>query len=198
MLTIFEHKPGEPIPTEIPNPEARAKFLKECSKNGGIIPEGFPVYRGDTRAMSEISSDGGFVPSTVIKEGETLQEHAKVQAGAILRIQANEFIRYWKYSMTCPEEYKPLIKGAGGRLAGVSCGCGVTGSQKAGHEYEIKLPQLYALAASVFKSFRVCIYGDCPVIDDSTVFWMHLVQLTDAEEIVSLTAIPLDRITEKG
>lgn len=195
MIINFVHRAEEKVPG-IPEPSQRQEFLKECSRNGGIIPEGFPVYRGDTRDIEVIRQDGGFVPSTFVEKGKTLVQNARTQAERILAIDAGLFLTWWKYSGTCPAEYSELILGQKGRLAGVAFGC--NGGQKGGHEYEVRLPKMYALKANmnVQKTQIVCVYGDQLTINASTFLWMHLVQMRNAEEIVSLTTIPIERIVK--
>lgn len=192
MITI--HHVTEEQTAGMPAPDQRAAFLKRCTLGGGIVPEGFPVYRGDTRAWFDIERAGGFVPSFELASGETILEYAKRRVDEIMKVSAPDFVFYWKYPSRCIKEYQPLVFGAEGRAAGIATGCGKEGGQKGGQEYAICLPKLYSLMVSHYKLGAVGVYGDKPSLEESTAIWLHLIMGPDAAEMVSLTAIPIDRI----
>ncbi|MCI8365226.1 MAG: hypothetical protein HFG34_09805 [Eubacterium sp.] len=192
MITI--HKIIEEETVDMPDPVQRAAFLKRCTLGGGIVPEGFPVYRGDTRTWFDIERAGGFVPSFELSPGETILEYAKRRVDAIMKVSAPDFVFYWKYPSRCIKEYQPLVFGAEGRAAGVAASCGKEGGQKGGQEYAICLPKLYSLMVSHDKMGAVGVYGDKPSLEESTVLWLHLIMGPDAAEMISLTVIPIDRI----
>lgn len=188
MITI--HHVIEEQTADMPAPDQRAAFFKRCTMGGGIVPEGFPVYRGDTRTWFDIERDGGFVPSFELSLGETILEYSKKRVDAIMKVSAPDFVFYWKYPSRCIKEYQPLVFGAEGRAAGVAASCGKEGGQ----EYAICLPKLYSLMVSHDKMGAVGVYGDKPSLEESTVIWLHLIMGPDADEMVSLTVIPIDRI----
>lgn len=192
MITI--HHVTEEQTAGMPAPDQRAAFLKRCTLGGGIVPEGFPVYRGDTRAWFDIERAGGFVPSFELASGETILEYAKRRVDEIMKVSAPDFVFYWKYPSRCIKEYQPLVFGAEGRAAGIATGCGKEGGQKGGQEYAICLPKLYSLMVSHYKLGAVGVYGDKPSLEESTAIWLHLIMGPDAAEMVSLTVIPIDRI----
>lgn len=192
MITI--HQIREEQTVEIPALDQRTAFLKKLTMGGGIVPEGFPVYRGDNRTWFDIKKAGGFVPSFELSTGETVLEYAKRRVEKIMKVSAPDFVFYWKYPSRCIREYQPLVFGAGGRAAGVAVGCGKEGGQKGGEEYAICLPKLYSLMVSHHKMGAVGIYGDKTSLEESTAIWLHLIMGPDAAEMVSLTAIPIDRI----
>ena len=88
----------------IPAPEAKAAFLKKCTMEGGIVPQGFPVIRGDTRTWEEIRDSGGFIPAFELAGGETVPEHARRRAEMIMQASAKDFVHYWKYPKECREK----------------------------------------------------------------------------------------------
>lgn len=188
MITI--HHVTEEQTAGMPAPDQRAAFLKRCTLGGGIVPEGFPVYRGDTRAWFDIERAGGFVPSFELASGETILEYAKRRVDEIMKVSAPDFVFYWKYPSRCIKEYQSLVFGAEGRAAGIAAGCGKEGGQ----EYAICLPKLYSLMVSHYKLGAVGVYGDKPSLEESTAIWLHLIMGPDAAEMVSLTVIPIDRI----
>ncbi len=192
MITI--HHVTEEQTAGMPAPDQRAAFLKRCTLGGGIVPEGFPVYRGDTRTWFDIERAGGFVPSFELASGETILEYAKRRVDEIMKVSAPDFVFYWKYPSRCIKEYQPLVFGAEGRSAGIATGCGKEGGQKGGQEYAICLPKLYSLMVSHYKLGAVGVYGDKPSLEESTAIWLHLIMGPDAAEMVSLTVIPIDRI----
>lgn len=192
MITI--HHVTEEQTTDMPAPDQRAAFLKRCTLGGGIVPEGFPVYRGDTRTWFDIERAGGFVPSFGFSSEDTILEYAKRRVDEIMKVSAPDFVFYWKYPSRCIKEYQPLVFGAEGRAAGVAAGCGKEGAQKGGQEYAICLPKLYSLMVSHDKMGAIGVYGDKPSLEKSTIIWLHLIMGPDASEMVSLTVIPTDRI----
>lgn len=192
MITI--HHVTEEQTAGMPAPDQRAAFLKRCTLGGGIVPEGFPVYRGDTRAWFDIERAGGFVPSFELASGETILEYAKRRVDEIMKVSAPDFVFYWKYPSRCIKEYQSLVFGAEGRAAGIAAGCGKEGGQKGGQEYAICLPKLYSLMVSHYKLGAIGVYGDKPSLEESTAIWLHLIMGPDAAEMVSLTVIPIDRI----
>lgn len=182
----------------IPAPKERAAFLKKCTMEGGIVPQGFPVIRGDTRTWVEIRDSGGFIPAFELAGGETVPEHARRRAEMIMQASAKDFVHYWKYPKDCREKscaaaYRPLVFGKDGRMAGISAGCDAQGSQKSGYDYEILLPKLYALEVSDGGiGGKVGLYGDKPSLETSTFIWLHLIVGFDVGEMVSLTEVPVD------
>ena len=193
-IMITKHQVIEEQTVNLPAPEQRAAFLKKCTLEGGIVPEGFPVYRGDTRTWFDIERAGGFVPSFELSSGESVLEYAKKRVDEIMHVSAPDFVFYWKYPSRCIKEYQPLVFGAEGRAAGVAASCGKEGGQKGGQEYAVCLPKLYSLMVSRNKMGAVGVYGDKPSLEESTVIWLHLIMGTNADEMVSLTMIPIDRI----
>lgn len=191
---ITSHQIREETTVEMPAPEQRTAFLKKLTMGGGIVPEGFPVYRGDTRTWSDIENAGGFVPSFELSSGDTVLEYAKRRVGEIMKLSAPDFVFYWKYPSRCIEEYRSFVFGTEGRAAGVAAGCGKEGGQKGGQEYAICLPKLYSLMVSHHKMGAVGVYGDKTTLEESTAIWLHLIMGPDAAEMVSLTTIPIDRI----
>lgn len=146
------------------------------------------VYRGDSREHME---DKGFEPSSILDKGEDFITHARKQADGILRRAASEkdvlqFVMAWKYPNSTND---PLIKGAGGRMAGVCCG--VTGGQKGGYTYRITVPSLYLLEKKKGSSkSAIVIYGDQPSLDNCNTIAMHLPIGNDAAEFAFLTPVP--------
>lgn len=197
MVITHEYDAAQECEVEIPAPEDRAGFLKRCTMEGGIVPPGFPVYRGDMRTWDDIQASGGFVPAFELPPGVTVPEYARNRANQIMQVSAPDFVHYWKYPRECREkecarEYRPLVFGKDGRQAGVATGCDTQGSQKSGQDYEILLPKLYALKVSGVKMGAVGVYGDKPSLEESTIIWLHLIAGFDASEIVSLTVVPVD------
>lgn len=197
MAKTYLYDPAAEQEADIPAPGDRAGFLKRCTMEGGIVPQGFPVYRGDTRTWDEIRDSGGFIPPFELAAGETIPEHARRRVDRIMQVSAPDFVHYWKYPKECRErecaaEYRPLVFGKDGRMAGISTGCDTQGSQKSGYDYEILLPKLYALKMSGMKIGAVGVYGDKPSLEESTVIWLHLISGFDASEMVSLTVVPVD------
>lgn len=197
MVITHEYDAAQEREVEIPAPKDRAGFLKRCTMEGGIVPPGFPVYRGDTRTWDEIQASGGFIPAFELPPGVTVPEYARNRVNQIMQVSASDFVHYWKYPKECREkecarEYRPLVFGKDGRQAGVAVGCDTQGSQKSGHDYEILLPKLYALKVSGVKMGAVGVYGDKPSLEESTMIWLHLIAGFDASEMVSLTVVPVD------
>ncbi len=199
MVITHEYDAAQECEVEIPAPKDRAGFLKRCTMEGGIVPPGFPVYRGDTRTWDEIQASGGFVPAFELPPGVTVPEYARNRVNQIMQVSAPDFVHYWKYPQECRKkecarEYRPLVFGKDGRQAGVAVGCDAQGSQKSGYDYEILLPKLYALKVSGVKTGAVGVYGDKPSLEESTIIWLHLIAGFDASEMVSLTVVPVDMI----
>ncbi|MDR2043728.1 MAG: hypothetical protein LBQ15_05050 [Clostridium sp.] len=176
------------------DPQNPAMSIWECSLNGRIIPAGVRIYRGDNRRPGSVWAAGGFVPSAIRMSGETSAEHARRQAESILQQPPDKFIHCWTVPDQAPESMKDLIVGERGRLAGVSCSLG--GWQKGGFEYQIHLPKLYALGASVRHETRVCIYGNQKELSFCDHIGMHFVRPTDIGTFVFLTTIPIEWIEQ--
>lgn len=189
--------------------------LMDYAKNGGIIPAGTPVYRADSRKWEELQSTEedmwgikkkklpGFVPAVYLRnsgdprkaEREVL-DLAKNQIRKILEVSANRFVPNWKWSTQRDADLKDITEGDKGRLRGIACG--FDKGQKGGFEYEIRLPELHALAVQEGNKAKVVAYGDRATIEESTVIWMNLIFGTDASEMVSLTVIPIKDIKLMG
>lgn len=178
--------------------EARNRMLqevKQSSVGGTRLNTRLTVFRGDTRSMAEIRNEGGFVPSTILNAGEDLLQHAKRQANEIMKMEPQDFMHAWKYSMSAPAEIRDLVVGKDGRLAGVSCG--ILGGQKGGKEYKITVPKpLYVVGKTQYKSFIIAFYGDNPNLEECTILGMHFIQIGNAEEFVFLTKVPMEWIEE--
>lgn len=164
--------------------------------SGGTLVGGQHVYRGDDRTMSEIQAAGGFIPSSILRDGETLVAHARWQANEILNCSnAADFVMLWKQPRWEGRSLEPLIKGKEGKMSGVACGIGA--AQKGGYHFRITLPRLHALAVNCKKDIaKICIYGDGDSLDTSTSIWMNLIPGKTADEFVSLTAIPIGWIEQ--
>lgn len=185
--------------------------LMDYAENGGTIPAGTPVYRSDSRTWEELQSTEedmwgikkkklpGFVPAVYLRNpgdpGKTEQavlRLAKEQIKKILEAPADRFVPSWKWAAQRDPAFKDITEGEKGRLRGIACG--TTGGQKGGFEYEIRLPELHALAVQEGSKAKVVAYGDRATIDESTVIWMNLIFGSDTSEMVSLTVIPINDI----
>lgn len=188
-----------------------AGHLINYAEKGGTIPAGTLVYRSDTRTLEQLQSTEedmygikkkklpGFVPAVYLRNSgdprkaeQEVLTLAKKQISTILRVSADKFVPNWKWSAQRCSDYKDITEGEKGRLLGIACG--TTGGQKGGFEYEIQLPELYALAVNRGSKAKVVAYGNGATIDESTIIWMNLIYGTDASELVSLTVIPMKDI----
>ena len=191
------------------------KQLMDYAENGGTIPAGTLVYRSDSRTWEELQSTEedmwgikkeklpGVVPAVYLRNpgnpGKTEQEVlklAKEQMKKILEAPADRFVLNWKQEAQRDPAFKEITEGEKGRLRGIACG--TTGGQKGGSEYEIRLPELHALAVQEGKVHKVVAYGDRATIDESTVIWMNVIYGKDTTEMVSLTVIPIKDIRPLG
>lgn len=197
MKSIIEFDSKEVLDTQIEGIVAAVKQCSVKSENGGIIPSGTKVYRGDSRDIGQLENDKGFYPSSILKENEKYTEHAIGQINVIMHMEdtPQDFIHKWKYSMN--EDWgvlEKVVKGYKGRLAGVCCGFNT--GQKGGKEYCITLPALYAVKAVRDGNNAICFYADNPLLEKSSSIWMHLCNIGNSEEFVSLTPVPMSWIKE--
>jgi hypothetical protein len=188
----------------------RTNLLIENAKNGGNIPEGFLVYRGDTRTIEELKEGNdkkisGFAPDIKGKTEEELIKLAREQASNLLSesIKPNDFVFMWKlqdggsqgYKLSDSLIYEKLVYADDSKTRMRGVACGVECAQKQANFFEIKLPKLYAIGVNEKNAVaKIVIYGNKKTIKESTILWMNLIQGTNAEEMVSLTVIPWDNI----
>lgn len=197
MKKLVNFNSKEVLDTQTEGIVAAVKQCSVKSENGGIIPSGTKVYRGDSRDIGQLENDKGFIPSSILKENEKYTEHAIGQMDKIIGMKEKpiDFIDKWKYSMRGDlGELENVIKGHNGRMAGVCCGFNT--GQMGGHEYCITLPALYAVKAVRDGNNAICFYADNPLLEKSSSIWMHLCNIGNSEEFVSLTPVPIKWIEE--
>lgn len=155
-------------------------FVSECSKNGGILPEGIQIFR-DCKILKE--------------DNKRLLWDAKELVKLILELKENvaDFVIYCNEltSMTNEAQHfiideKEGINGICFKLAGVD---------NNDADIAIELPHLYALVnkADDDNVNCICFYGDKPKLEDCAHIAMHVCgngTLEDKAKFVFLTPIP--------
>lgn len=155
-------------------------YVSECSKNGGVLPEGTQIFR-DCKSIKE--------------DNKRLLWDAKKQVHDILDLkeQVIDFIRHWKKMSPPTEEDQDYIIDEKGRMKGICFE--LAGIQKDNAEFIIELPPLYALANKTDDNNIdcICFYGDKPELEKCKHIAMHLCGNGTYEakaEFVFLTPIP--------
>lgn len=155
-------------------------YVSECSKNGGILPEGIQIYR-DCKSLE--------------KENKSLSYNAREEVMMILSLKERvvDFIININKLISTEDKEKGIYiderdgaKGICFNLAGVR-----------NHDtgLAIELPNLYALVNKTDddNSGCICFYGDKPKLENCTHVAMHICgngALEDREKFVFLTPIP--------
>lgn len=155
-------------------------YVSECSKNGGVLPEGIQIFR-DCKSIKE--------------DNKRMLWDAKEQVQGILNLKETviDFINHWKKVTFPTKEDKNFIFDEKGKMKGICFE--LPGVQNHDMKFVIELPHLYALINKTDDDNIncICFYGDRPKLENCEHIAMHLCSNGTSEakaEFVFLTPIP--------
>ncbi|MFG6327160.1 MAG: hypothetical protein K1W00_09950 [Lachnospiraceae bacterium] len=155
-------------------------YVSECSKTGGILPEGIQLYR-DCKSLES--------------ENKRLSRNAYEEVKMILGLEVKvvDIIIHMNKMTSASDEERDFCKDKREGTEGICFNlAGARNNEKA---FAIELPNLYALVNKTDddNSGCICFYGDKPKLENCTHVAMHICgngTLEAREKFVFLTPIP--------
>lgn len=154
-------------------------YVSECSKNGGILPEGIKIFR-DCKSLEK---DNKKLSCNVWEKVKTILN---------LKGKVDDFILYFNNLSAAADEEKGFCINKQLKTEGICFKLAGVKNHDTG--LAIELPNLYALVNKTGDDDScICFYGDKPKLENCTHVAMHICgngTLEDREKFIFLTPVP--------